>query len=303
MRYAIVGAGAIGLFYGSKLVKAGNEVHFLFHSDYNHVKTNGLQIESVLGNFNLTNVNAYANANQMPKCDVVIVCLKTTQNHLLPQLLEPIVNQNSTIVLIQNGLNQEPLVAQHFATQNIVGAMAFICSNKIGPGHIRHLEYGKLTLGIFQGQTNHMQQLCTDLQTAGIETDITPDLIKARWKKLVWNIPYNGLSVALNTTTDQLMQNPHTRALVYDLMCETIAAANACGCNIKPDFADKMMHNTDQMKPYLPSMRLDFDNHRPLEIQAIYAEPINSAFQAGFDMKKTKMLMQQLQFIQANYMQ
>jgi len=303
MKYAIVGAGAIGLFYGSKLVQSGAEVHFLFHTDYNHVKTNGLQIESVLGNFSLNNVNAYSDAKQMPKCDVVLVCLKTTQNHLLPQLLAPIVNQNSTIVLIQNGLNQEQMVAQHFATQNIVGAMAFICSNKIGAGHIRHLDYGKLTLGIFRGQTNDMQQLSSDLQNAGIETEITPDLNKARWKKLVWNIPFNGLCVALNTTTDQLMQNTYTRALVYDLMCETIAAANACGCNIKPDFADKMMHNTDQMKPYLPSMRLDFDNHRQMEIQAIYAEPINTSFQVGFDMKKTKMLMQQLQFIQASYMQ
>ena len=85
--YAIIGTGALGGFYGARLQRAGCELHFLLHSDYEHVRQHGLVCESKDGDFTLPKVNAYSDVRDMPKCDVVCVCLKTTQNHLLPQLL------------------------------------------------------------------------------------------------------------------------------------------------------------------------------------------------------------------------
>ncbi len=298
MKYAIVGCGAVGIYYGGRLAEAGNEVHFLFNSDYDFVQQNGLNIKSINGDFVLTNVNAYKDPTQMPKCDVILVCLKTTNNYLLNSILPHIIEKNSTVVLIQNGLNLEQELSKSFPTIGIIGGMAFICSNKVGKGAINHLDYGKLTLGVFQNvDYTTFSKICSDFEASGVPIEKSDNLLHSRWKKLVWNIPYNGMTVVLNTTTDALMKNPKSRQLIYDLMLEVIDAANFCGANIDKEFADQMMVYTDNMKPYNPSMKLDFDYMRPLEIKAIYSNPIESAKENGFTMKKTQVLEQQLSFI------
>ena len=83
LKYGIIGTGAIGGYYGAKLAKAGNDVHFLFHNDYEYVKANGLQVDSVNGSFHLSDLAVYHNTKDMPQCDVVLVCLKSTNNYLL----------------------------------------------------------------------------------------------------------------------------------------------------------------------------------------------------------------------------
>ena len=298
MKYAIVGCGAVGIYYGGRLAEAGNEVHFLFNSDYDFVRENGLNIKSINGDFILTNVNAYKDPAQMPKCDVILVCLKTTNNYLLNSILPHIIEKNSTVVLIQNGLNMEQELSKSFPTIGIIGGMAFICSNKVGKGAINHLDYGKLTLGVFQNvDDTTFSKICFDFESSGVPIEKSDNLLHSRWKKLVWNIPYNGMTVILNTTTDALMKNPKSRQLIYDLMLEVIDAANFCGANIDKEFADQMMVYTDNMRPYNPSMKLDFNYTRPLEIEAIYSNPIKSAKENGFVMKKTQVLEQQLSFI------
>ncbi|MDP4204346.1 MAG: putative 2-dehydropantoate 2-reductase [Bacteroidota bacterium] len=300
LKYAVIGSGALGGFYGGKLAHSGKDVHFLFHSDYDYVLKNGLKVDSVHGDFHLTGINAYRSTADMPKADVVLVCLKTTNNHLLKSLLPPILHSGTVIVLIQNGLGVEQDVASVFPQQPIVGGLAFICSNKIGDGHIAHLDYGKLNLGVFQGDIDPVvEQIKTDFTEAGVPAEVASDLMQARWQKLVWNIPYNGMTVVLNTTTDRLMSETSTRQLSYDLMLEVINGARACGVEVKESFADKMMELTDSMTPYAPSMKLDFDYKRPMEIEYIYSRPVKAAMEAGYAMKKVAMLESQLRFIQA----
>lgn len=300
LKYAIIGVGGIGGYYGGRLAYAGEAVYFLFHNDYEYVKANGLKVDSVApdGGFNIK-VNVCKSAETMPECDVVLVCLKTTNNGLLKEILPKITHKGSLVVLIQNGLNMEQQLKQEFPQLNIGGGLAFICSSKVGPGHICHTDYGALTLGVLHGDDESLlKQFANDLSKTGVETIISDNLNYARWKKLVWNIPYNGMTVVLNATTAQLMQQKNTRQLMYNLMLEVIEAANACGEDLKKEFADQMMIYTDQMNPYSPSMKLDFDGHRPLEIEAIYSNPIESASRVGYDMSKTQELEQQLHFIQ-----
>ena len=114
MRYGIVGTGAIGGYYGSKLAYSGQEVHFLSHSDYRFVKERGMQVDSCDGSFHLDHVNVYQSSADMPKCDVVIVGLKTINNHLLPELLPPLLHEHTVVVLIQNGIGVEADVQKMF---------------------------------------------------------------------------------------------------------------------------------------------------------------------------------------------
>ena len=298
MTYSIIGTGAIGGYYGGRLMKAGRQVRFLFHSDYDYVKQNGLQIDSCDGSFHLDNVEAYCDTQEMPKSDVVIVCLKTTNNHLLKQMLAPIVDKDTIVVLIQNGIGVEADLQEQFPALHIVAGLAFICSGKVGPGHVSHQCYGSINLGNFSCPDADFKALLGDMQQAGIEAAAVP-YAEARWKKAVWNMPFNGMTVALNTSTDLLLKNPATRQLIYDQMMEVIGAAQALGVTgLDASFADKMMVTTDAMVPYSPSMKLDFDFHRPMEIEYLYLRPIREAAKAGFSMPKLTMLAAQLQFIQ-----
>ena len=114
LRYGVIGVGAIGGYYGSKLAYSGQEVHFLSYSDYEFVKEHGMQVDSCDGSFHLDEVNVYRFAEDMPKCDVVIVGLKTINNHLLPSLLTPLLHEHTVVVLIQNGIGVEADVQQMF---------------------------------------------------------------------------------------------------------------------------------------------------------------------------------------------
>lgn len=302
LRYAIIGTGALGGYYGGKLAHAGKDVHFLFHSDYEHVVEHGLRVDSVDGNMYLPTVNVYRNALDMPPCDVVLVCLKTTSNHELDTILPPLLTQETCVILIQNGLNMEEELAFKFPSILLGGGLGFICSSKVGPGHIVHTDYGKLTLAPYKAAaTDRVGDIAEDMRQSGIETVYTDDLVMARWRKLVWNIPFNGLCVALNTCTDKLMENPSTYSLLKDLMLEVIDAATSCGKPIDREFAQEMLDSTKAMRPYAPSMKLDYDNRRQLEIKAIYSNPLKTAGLAGCDMPKVRMLEQQLQFIMESY--
>lgn len=305
-RYAIIGTGAVGGYYGARLQQAGCEVHFLLHSDYAHVREYGLRVEGTDRVLTLGRVNAHQTVATMPPCDVVIVALKTTHNHLLPALLPAPLAPDGVVLMLQNGLGVEAEAAAVVGADRVLGGLCFICANKLGPGHILHLDYGDVMLGEYRadgrpgGITPRMEAIAQDFRAAQINAACAEDLLLARWKKLVWNVPYNALSVILRTTTDRLMRDPASRALVEALMRDVVAAAAACGKHIDDAFVRKMLDDTDRMKPYKTSMMLDFEAGRPMEIDALYARPLAAAQAAGFAAHRIETLYRQLQFLETH---
>ena len=299
MTYAIIGTGAIGGYYGAKLARSGQEVHFLLHKDYEYVKANGLQVDSCDGSFHLPQVNAYNSTEQMPKADVILVGLKTVNQHLLKTMLPPLLKDDTVVVLIQNGIGLEPDVQEWFPNLQLVAGLAFICSSKTEPGHINHQCYGSINLGNFSCRDNErFEHILTDFIEAGVDAH-NVEYYEARWRKAVWNMPFNGMTVALHTQTDLLLKNPSSRQLIIDLMMEVVGAAHALGITgIDESFVDKMIRMTEEMVPYSPSMRLDYDFLRPMEIDYLCTRPIAEARKAGFHMAKLEMLEQQLRFLQ-----
>lgn len=294
---AIIGTGAVGGYYGGLLQQAGAEVHFLLHSDYEHVRQHGLRIESANGNFQLPDVHAYNTAETMPRCDGVIVALKTTANPILKNILPHVLKDDGFVLTLQNGLGSEEEIVEIIGAERVIGGLCFLCANKVGPGHIRHLDYGLITLGEYRadgqpgGITPRLEELGATMQSAGISIQLIEDLPQARWKKLVWNIPFNGLSVVQDSLTDALVQEPETRTLCQTLMGEVLAASVR---PIDPAFIEYMIHHTEEMKPYSPSMKLDFDRGNSMEIESIYGNPIRSAKARGIAMPETEKLYHQL---------
>ena len=300
MRYGIIGTGAIGGYYGAKLAHAGEEVHFLLHSDYEYVKQHGLQVDSCDGSFHLDNVNVYQQAGDMPQCDVVLVGLKSVNNSKLQPLLSPLLHGETLVVLIQNGIGVEEDVQKIFPDVQLAAGLAFICSAKTQPGLVCHQCYGSINLANYSCQDEALMQTVVDeFRAAGIETGLV-EYHEARWKKAVWNMPFNGMTVALHTQTDKLLKNPSTRQLIREQMMEVVRTAQHLGVkNLDESFVAKMIETTDAMTPYSPSMRLDYDFHRPMEIYYLYTRPLEIARASGCPMPKLEMLEAELRFLEA----
>ena len=293
-RIGIVGAGALGLYYGGMLQHSGPEVNFLLRRDLDAIQQNGLQVHSSNGDFHLPKIAGFSTPEQIGPVDLVIVGLKTFANQHLVKLVRPLVGNQTAILTLQNGLGNEELLAEEFGAAKVLGGVAFLCSNRGEPGHVHHLGEGRIRLGEFcGGLSDRSKQLEAMFIAAGVPCEAVADLRKARWEKLVWNIPFNGLCALLKQDTDQLLARPEGRTLVEEIMQEVVAGGNAqplekpIDC---PAFIERMIYMTDQMDRYKPSMLLDRLEGRPLELEAIYGIPLQQAAAVGIEMPQIKML-------------
>jgi 2-dehydropantoate 2-reductase len=305
-RYAVIGLGAVGGYYGARLAAAGHELHVVARSDADHLRRHGLRVESVAGDVSLPagSFAVHDRPDDVPPVDVVLLAVKTTVGAAAAAgLVRPLARPGTIVVALQNGLGVEAPLAAAAPGCPVLGGMCFVCTNKVGPGHVRHLDYGAVTVGEHRadgrpaGVTPAVEAVAGDLEAAGVAAARLDDLATGRWRKLVWNIPYNGLSVVLGAGTDELMADAGTRRLVRQLMGEVVDGAGACGHTIPTAFADQLMADTDAMRPYRTSMRLDHDAGRPLEIDAIYGAPLEAAGAAGHTMTRTAVLTDQLRFL------
>jgi len=293
MRIAIVGAGALGLYYGAMLQRAGNDVHFLLRSDYEAIKENGLQVFSVNGDFHLKKVQSYLAAQQIGEVDLVLIGLKTFANHKYNELVSPLLGRQTIILTLQNGLGNEETLAEHFGADRILGGVAFLCSNRGEPGAVHHLGEGRIIMGEFNSlDTSRAEKIAGLFCAAGVPCRAVQELKKARWEKLVWNIPFNGICALMRQPVDALLRHSGTRRLVIDIMEEVIAAANVQGIKekIKMSLAQDMVQFSEGLGPYKPSMLIDRLESRPLELGAIFRVPLEAALQKGIKMPKVEEL-------------
>ena len=301
MKIAVVGCGALGGYYGAKLCRAGHEVHFLLRSDYDTVRRHGLFIRSAAGDFNVRPKCAKEPGN-IGVADLVLIGLKTTANHQFPKLLPPLVGPDTALCTLQNGLGNEELLAQLFPAEQIMGGLCFVCLNRIAPGVIHHIDHGRVVLGEFQRWPEpRTQAIASILRNAGVPCKVTDNLARAHWRKLVWNIPFNGLGVAscaglaaVNAgqagpgapqgpalTTDQLLANSDWEKVARELMLEVIHSANALGLNVPLADAEENIRRTRTMGAYKASTVIDFERGRPLELESLFLEPLRQAARAG----------------------
>jgi len=302
-RIGIIGSGAIGGFYGLMLARAGFDVHFLLRSEYAVVREQGLKLESALHGDVQIAVQAYASAADMPPCDWLLVGAKATSNAELAPLIAKAAAADAKVVLLQNGLGvEEQLRPALPGSLHLLGGLCFICVNRLSPGVIRHQALGAVNLGYHSGPAEDggaaiVEEGAALFRAAGIDSQAMDNLGQARWQKLVWNVPYNGLSVLLGASTTPLMADSDTRELIQALMAEVVQGAAACGHALPAGYADHLFRVTEQMPDYWPSMYHDHAGQRPLELQAIYAEPLARARAAGCSLPRMQMLYQALAFI------
>lgn len=286
MRIAIVGAGAVGAFHGVKLAQAGHEVHFLLRSDYETVRERGFEIRDC-GNIATVPVLAHKTPEEIGVCDLVIIALKTTGNAAFSKLLPPLVGSTTTLLTLQNGLGNVEALGALFGTGKVVGGLCYVTINRLAPGVIANLGGTRLWLGEGDGGAprERTHALVKMFCEAGLPAEAKKSLEETLWKKLCWNIPFNGLAIAGgNIACDALLASPELVELSWKLMREIQAAARSRGCEISDAHLQKQFEITERCGAYLPSSLLDFRAGREVEIESIWGEPLRRGIANGVPM-------------------
>jgi 2-dehydropantoate 2-reductase len=283
-RIAIIGSGAVGCYYGGRLAQAGRDVRFLMRSDLEHVRCHGLTVQSCLGDFTLPQVQAFARTEDMGPADLIIITLKATANDALPQLLPPLLHEGTCILTLQNGMGNEEYLAARWGADRVLGGVCFTCINRTAPGVISHTAQGQIALGPHTpAGLAAAAGICELFNRSGIECALTESIPAVRWKKLVWNIPFNGLAVLTSLTTDLILADPALEALARTLMGEIIGISCALGHSLPESLVDDQIKATRTMSAYRPSSMIDFQEGRDVEVEAIWGAPLRRARAAGLD--------------------
>jgi 2-dehydropantoate 2-reductase len=218
----------------------------------------------------------------MPKADLIVVTLKTTSNDQFEPLVGPLLGRGTAILTLQNGLGNEDRLAELFGRERVLGGMAFVCINRVGPGVVHHIDHGTIRLGEFGGgPSERAGKIAGMFNASRVQCEVLDDLRRGRWEKLVWNIPFNGLGAVLDLATDRLTGSDEALSLVRSLMREVVAAARGDGADVSDGIVERHIANTRTMGAYLSSMQIDRREGRPLEVEAILGEPLRRAAAAG----------------------
>lgn len=214
--------------------------------------------------------------------DLVLVALKTTANHEFGRLIPPLLGADTAILTLQNGLGSDEQLAALFGAERVIGGLAFIASTRTAPGEVTCYHPGSIAVGEFgRPPSDRVHALAAQFTAAGVKVRVVDNLVVERWHKLVWNVPFNGLAVAHDVTTDRLCADPALATEIRGLMVEVQAAAAALGLAISDRFLAQKFNVTPPMGPYQPSSLVDFRAGREVEVEAIWGEPLRRAQAAG----------------------
>lgn len=292
-RIAVVGSGAVGCYYGGKFAATGRDVHFLMRSDLDHVQRRGLRIKSAKAPVvHIDRVNAYASTEEIGPCDLVMIACKSTDNEVLKELIPPLLHDDTALLSLQNGLGNEDFLAENFGAQRIMGGLCFVCLNRTAPGVVEHYAQGRIGVGEHSGfPLPRTHDFALMMKHAGIPCVVVESLQRERWRKLVWNVPFNGLAIAAGgIDTRAILADESLTYLARALMREVIAIARALGHDLPSSLVDDQMKVTREMGAYRPSSMIDFLAGKPVETEAIWGEVVRRGHNAGVEIGRVEAL-------------
>jgi 2-dehydropantoate 2-reductase len=273
---AIVGAGAIGSYYGAKLARTGLPVSFIVRRSSNQLRANGLEIRCPEGDFKLEGISAYECPEEVGFVDVVIITIKTTDNHSLHTILTPLLGPETVICTLQNGLGNEEFLASIAGNTRIIGGICNICVCRPAPYTACKMAGGNIRISdLSGGDTARTHSLVNIFERAGIQCSVTTSVGLLRWSKLIWNIPFNGLSITEGgIDTASILSDPRLHQETLDLMYEVLATSSALGFDLDSSFPASEIARTHKMGSYKPSSLQDYLANKPVELDSIWGEPL-----------------------------
>lgn len=285
MKIAILGAGALGCYYGARLAEAGNDVCFIGRSVCEPLRTKGLHVQSVHGDIHLPQVQVCQSSAECGPVDLVVVCWKTTCNDQLGASLPALLNENTEVLTFQNGMGNAEAISAYVAAERIYIGLCFVCCMMDTPGEIRHLEGGDIQFAPFVSSpagSLRAKEFATLFEKAGIITSAYDHAEQIQWCKLTWNIPFNGLCVAHGgISVRKLFTMPGQDERARCIMEEVCAVAEKRGFPLPMDIVHRQMERTRIMGEFIPSSAVDYLRGRAVEYDAIWGSTLARAQEAG----------------------
>lgn len=284
-RVLVLGAGAIGAFYGGVLARAGCDVSVVARSDYEAVAAGGYRIESTLGDLSFRPAQLLrAAGDYRGEADYLLVALKLVRGVDRAALIGPALAASSAIVLVQNGIGIEDEVAQAFPGRELLSGVAYAGVSREAPGQVRHhSKFTRLVLGRYpRGASDKAARFAELVQRGGASCVVTEDIVGARWEKCAWNTVFNPISaIGGGLGTRDILSGEEQTAFARAAIAEVCAVAAADGHPLAPDLPDRQIEGTRRMPNFVSSMGQDRLAGRPMETEALLGNAVRIARRLG----------------------
>jgi 2-dehydropantoate 2-reductase len=280
MKILVMGAGAVGAYFGARLQQAGEDVVFCARGEnLRALKERGLEISSIRGDCKLDSVTATDNPREFAPYDLILFCVKVYDTDAAAEKLKACLAPDGAILTLQNGVENEARLAEMFGADAVMGGNARIGVELIAPGKILHSTTGTIEFGELDGRaTARANAIAEAMRRAGILGAISPNIRASRWDKLMWNAAFNTVTALTHRTVGEVLDDPEGFALVRNLMEEVRAVAAAQGFEITGErVAQLLAHSDKNLRPLKTSTSQDRERGKPLEIEALIGVVVRTA--------------------------
>lgn len=302
-KWALVGPGAIGLYYGGMLAKNDVQLHILGRSDFSALAVKGIRIRMVNpqtkeldAEYQVRPAQLARNPAAIGPMNFVMIAAKSTANAAIVEALRPLVRRHTVILSLQNGMGNAEYFAKAFPGNPVLTALCFVCVNRTEPGLVENYLPGRVEIGSLNDRyPRQVEEAVQAFFDAGLKCRASESLNASLWRKLCWNVPFNGLSIAAGgITTDKILADPDLNRRAHVLMEEVRAAAAAEGVEIPDDYLQGQFDVTEKMGAYQPSSLIDFLAGRPVELGSIWGEPLRRGQSQGVAMPELERLQSEI---------
>ncbi len=279
MKILIMGAGAIGAYFGARLLQAGEEVTFCARGrNLRALKESGLEVRSPRGDFRGP-VRATDVPRESAPYDLVLFCVKMYDTDSAAKSLAGCLVQGGAILTLQNGVESESRLAEYFSRDAIMAGCARVGAELVVPGKVQHLTTGVIEFGELDGrETVRAQKIADAFRRADIFGELVSDIFAFRWSKLLWNSAFNTVTTLTRRTVGEVLDDSDGAALIRTLMNETLSVAQADGAKLGPDRIEALLeHSRKNLRALKTSTRQDYDRGARLEYDALSGGVVRAA--------------------------
>lgn len=262
MKIAVMGAGAVGCYFGALLAKAGHEMVLIGRAAHvEAIRAGGLLLERASGQERIA-MGASTEASAVAGAGLVLVCVKSGDTEEAGRLMAPHLAPEAMLVSLQNGVGNAQRLAALLG-RFVVPAAVYVAADMAGPGHVRHRGRGELVIGAGEG----VLALAALLREAGIPTELSDEVEAVLWTKLVLNCAYNALSAITRQPYGVLAAADGVETLIRNILAECEAVAATCGIRLPEGQARTVLAAADAMAGQISSTAQDMIRGRPTEIE------------------------------------
>ncbi|MBH66166.1 MAG: hypothetical protein CL784_06610 [Chloroflexi bacterium] len=284
MRIAIMGAGAVGGYFGGVLANHGEDVVLIARGVHGEaIAKNGLHVDSNWGNFNVK-VDVTDDPSTVGEVDFILHCIKLYSNADALPTMKPMIGENTTVLTIQNGATSGQILGASLGQKHVLQGATYIETGIVGPGHIHQsgstamIEFGEDD-GAENERTAAVQKL---LDREGIQVKVSNNIVDTLWNKMVSVGAIGTVMAASRASFVEVLASPHGEHTVRTVMEEILAVGQSQGVKFPPRCVDaKMADAIAEAEDTQASLQYDLNNRKPLELDDILGAVVRIGRDAG----------------------